>query len=166
MRLNRRRRRSLHDLDAGSADYGDFRENVPNLTDLANDWVDALLTEADRAHRRRLREEAQRARDADSRDAVSTDLNLRYIVQPNNRDTIQANRHISDAQMHRSTTPASEYMRNAQRNMRTDFMHALLQRFPGSEDEWRYSWDISRDETNQQTNLTLTARRPLGLNGR
>lgn len=170
MRLNRRRRRSLHDLDVGHASYEDFRANVEEgLDDERNDWVNLLLNDRERDERLRRRQAAQLARARPFHTAPleamqDEQLNVRHIVQPAYRDTLQVSRRISDRALYSRAISATEVLQEYQTVMRDSLNRHISRVYPGSVTEWEYAFDISRSRTNQETNITLTARRPHARN--
>lgn len=160
MRLTRRRRRSLHDLDVGNASYSTFED--ANRTDNARE-LDAWLEDINANARQTETRERRTRFDPSQRrivDALGADppFPRRFPRSAVWQDTLQFNRRIPDTTLVRFNDP-NEARTIVQSEMRRQMQEHIERQYPGSVSEWVYAFDIARSALNQETNITLTARR-------
>lgn len=206
MRLSRRRRRSLHDLDINYTTATPSRQRLPGTGETAFDWVTSLLTDRERTERAERRHGHRQAREANARDAMeSATVPFALAADPQPRtpsapdyiprggshrprrrtqsqpdwpdmdgvhhattprrivgrhqDILQLNERIRVSTLRRHRDP-QEALAIVEARLTQRMQQHIEYQWPGSTREWEYAFDIAQDVVNQETNITLTARRP------
>ena len=155
MRLHRRRKRSLHDLDLAHADYYSFATEVPDDTSPdAVRWLDALEDNRVRDDRQR-RWQARTDRSWADLSAASL-LDARAMRHDN--DQLRITRNVDDSIMANFIRPqeavdiVTEQLQRQVRDLieRSDHPHP---------DDWTVSVTHRPNSTTQDVVFTITARR-------
>lgn len=163
MRLHRRRRRSLHDLDVGHAHYPPFAHQEAEALDrgiLNRVLRDAIageerLREEHAQLRHRFREEDHNFADLLRNNGVPVSM----AANPRHRDMYQLANRVPDTAIARFNDPAiaMDAIRN---DLRRRLQAHITRNHPVERiSSWEYSFDIARDALNGETRVVCTARR-------